>query len=133
MHSVFIHLSVLLNEDGVIVRRDSPVLRVIVFIWVILLVISKESIELDALFEIFDSFKASDVFEVLEITEGVNAGSDESMPVDALELHVGVVLLELDTVQGLLEVNIWSLDGVHVFTGHFELVEIEVLGEYLHI
>jgi len=45
----------------------------------------------------------------------VDASSDESVPVDALQLDVGVVLLELE-VDCLEEVNIWSLDSVHILS-----------------
>ena len=45
----------------------------------------------------------------------VDASSDESVPVDALQLDVGVILLELE-VHSLEEVNIWSLDSVHILS-----------------
>lgn len=51
---------------------------------------------------------------------------------DALELDVGVVLLELE-VDRFVEVDVGALDGVHVLSRHFKLVEVEVLGEHLHL
>ena len=54
------------------------------------------------------------------------------MPVDALELDVGVVLLELE-VDSLEEVNVWSLDCVHILFGQFKLIEVEILWKHLHI
>lgn len=54
------------------------------------------------------------------------------MPVDALDANVGVVLLELE-VDGLEEVDVGTLDGVHVVARHLELVEVKVLGEDLHL
>lgn len=51
---------------------------------------------------------------------------------DALELDVGVVLLELE-VDRFVEVYVGTFDGVHVFSGHFKLVEIKVLWEHLHL
>ena len=111
---------------------DSPVFRVVVLIGIIFLVVSKEPIELDALLEVLDGFEASNVLEEVEISIDVDASSDESMPVDALQLNVGVVLLELE-VNSLTEVDVWSLDGMHILSSHFKLVEIEVFGEHLHI
>ena len=113
-------------------RRDSPVLTVVVFLREVLLVVGEEGVELNTLFEVLDSFHASDLFEEVEVSVDVNAGADESVPVDALELDVGVVFLELE-VDGLVEVDVGSLDGVHVFAGHLELVEVEVLREHFHI
>lgn len=54
------------------------------------------------------------------------------MPVDTLESDVGVVLLELE-VDSLIEVNVGSFDGMHIFMDHFKLVEVEVLWKHLHI
>ena len=67
---------------------DSPVLRVVVLISIIFLVVSKEAIELNALFEILDSFEASNMLEEIEISEHVDACSDKSMPVNALDLNI---------------------------------------------
>ena len=110
---------------------DSPVFRVIILISIILLVVGEESIELDALLEVLDGFEASDMLEEIEISEHVDACSDESVPVDTLEFDIRVVLLELEG-NSLTEVNVWSLNSMHVFTCHFELVEIEVFWEHLH-
>ena len=124
--------SVLLDEDGVVVGADSPVLGVVVLISIILLVVSEETVELNALPEILDGLHASDVLEEIKVAVDVDASSDKSVPVNALKLQVRVILVELE-VQGLTKVNVWSLDGVHVFTGHLELIEVEVFGEHLHI
>ena len=99
---------------------------------VVLLVEGEEGVELDALLEVLDGFETADVLEELEVAEGVDASADESVPVDTLQLDVGVVLLELE-VDRLTKVNIRSLDGVHIFSSHLELREVVVLGEYLHI
>ncbi len=48
-----------------------------------------------------------------------------------LKLDVGIVLLKVE-VHVRTEANVWSLDCVHVFTSHFELVKVEVFWEHLH-
>ena len=120
------------DEDVVVVGRHSPVLGVIVLLGVVFLVVSEERVELEALLEVLDGFEASDVLEEVEVTVSVNTSTDESVPVDALKLHVGVIFLERE-VKSLAEVDVGSLDGVHVLTGGLKLVEIEVFGENLHI
>ena len=125
-------ISILFNEDTVVVWGDSPVLRMVILVWEVFLVVSEESIKLYALLEVLNSLDASKVLEKIEVAIAVDASSDKSMPVNALELDVGVILLEFE-VDGETEVNVWSLDSVHIFTGHLKLVEIEVLGEHLHI
>lgn len=110
----------------------SPVLAHVVLIWVVLLVVREEIVQLYALLEVLDSLEASDVLEELKVTVDVDASPNESVPVDALQLHIGVVLLELE-VNRLTKVNVWPLDRVHVLSRHLKLVEIEVLGEHLHI
>ena len=90
---------------------DSPVFRVVVLIGIIFLVVSKESIELDALLEVLDGFEASNMLEEIEISEHVDACSDKSMPVNTLDLNVRVILLELES-NGLSEVDVWSLNSV---------------------
>jgi hypothetical protein len=94
--------------------------------------ISEEVVELNALFEVFDCFHASDLLEEVEVAVYVDTGTNESMPVDALNLDVGVVFLELE-VDSLVEVDVWSLNRVHVFSRHFKLIEIKILGEHLHL
>jgi len=91
-------------------------------------VVSEESVELYALFEVLNSFHASNLLEEIEVAVDIDAGSDESVPVNALNLNVGVVLLELE-VNGLVKVDVRTLNGVHVQSGHFKLVEIKVLWE----
>ena len=93
--------------------------------------ISEEGIQLHALLEVFYSFSASDLLKEIKVTIDVNASSNESMPVNTLELDVGVVLLKLE-VNSLKEVDVGSFDSVHILSCHFELVEVEVLGEHLH-
>ena len=101
----------------------------VVFLWVILLVIGEEAIELDALFEVLCCFETLDVLEEVKVSVRVNAGADESVPVDALKLDVGVVILE---VRINCESNVGALDGVHVLARHFKLVEVKIFREYLH-
>ena len=110
---------------------DSPVLRHVVLVAVVLLVVGEEVVELDGLLEVFNCLEASNVLEEVEVSEDVDTGSDESVPVNGLKLDVRVVLLELEG-DGLTEVDVWSLDSVHVFSGHLELVKVEVFWEHLH-
>jgi hypothetical protein len=114
------------------VRGDSPVLAVVVFLWEIFLVVSEESVELDALLEVFDGLHASDLLQEVEVAIHVDASADQSVPMDALKSDVGVVLLELE-VNCLEEVNVRALNGVHVVARHLKLIEIEVLGEDFHL
>ena len=123
--------SILLNEDTVVVRAHSPVLGVVILVWIILLVVGEKTIELYALLEVLDGLHASDVFEEVEITVNINASPDQSVPVNTLQFKIGVVLLELEH-DSLSEVNVWSLDCMHVFSRHLKLIEIEVFREHLH-
>ena len=132
MSSVTPICSVLLDKDAIIVWADSPVLGVVVIIGVVLFVIGEEPIELDALLKVLYSFEASDVLKEIKISIYIDASSDESVPVNALKFDVRVVLLEFE-INGFAKVNIWSLNCMHVFTCHFELVEIEVFWKYLHL
>jgi hypothetical protein len=95
-------------------------------------VVSEERIELNALFEIFYSFEAADVLKEVKVAVSVDAGSNESVPVHALQLYVCVVCLEGE-VKRLAEVNVRTLDSVHVLTSHLKLVEVKVFGEDLHL
>jgi len=124
-------LSVRVHEDVVVVGRNSPVLTVVVLVGEVLFVVGEELIELEALLEVFDGLEATDVLEEVEVAVGVDASADQSVPVDALQLNVGVVDLEVE-VEGLGEVDVGTLDRVHVFSHGLELVELEVLGEHLH-
>ena len=94
--------------------------------------VSKESVELEALFEVLDGLSAPYLFQKVKVAINVHAGPDESVPVHALDLDVRVVLLELE-VNGFEEVNVRTLYRVHVLTRHLELVEVEVLREHLHL
>ena len=123
--------SIGIYEYVVVVRRHSPVLTVVVLVREVLLVVSKEGVELDALFEVLNSLEAADVLEEVEVAVCVHAGTDESVPVDALELDVSVVLLEGE-VKGLAEVDVGTLNGVHVLACHLKLVEVKVFGEDFH-
>jgi len=114
------------------VGRNSPVLAVVVLLREILLVVSEERIELNALFEVLYGFEAADVLEEVEVAISVHTCADESVPVDALEFDVGVVLLEGE-VKSLAEVDVGTLDGVHILASHLKLIEIEVFGEDLHL
>lgn len=91
----------------------------------------EEVVELDALLEVVNSLEASDVFHEVKIAVGVDARANKTMPVDALQFDVCVVLLERK-VQGLAKVDVWALNGVHVLARHVELCELKVLGEHLH-
>ena len=94
--------------------------------------IREEVVQLDALSEVFNSLKTSNVFKEIEVSVNIDACTDKSMPVNALKLNISVIFLELE-LDGFSEVNIWPLDGVHVLTSHLELIEVEVLWEDLHI
>jgi hypothetical protein len=119
-------------EDVVVVGGHTPVFALVVLVGEVLLVVGEERVELDALLEVLDGFEATDVLEEVEVAVSVDAGADEAVPVDALEADVSVVLLEREG-QGLAEVDVGTLDGVHVLAGHFKLVEVEVLWEDLHL
>ena len=93
--------------------------------------VREEAVKENTLFEVFKSFDTSDVLGEIKVSIDVDTSSDKSMPVNGLELNVSVVFLELE-VNSLTKVNVWSLNGMHVFTCHFKLVEIEVFGEHLH-
>ena len=93
--------------------------------------VGEEGVELEALLEVLCGFEAANVLEHVEVTVGVDACLDKSVPVDTLEANVSVVLLETE-VHGGVEANVWALDGVHVFTRHLELVKVEVFWEHLH-
>ena len=93
--------------------------------------VSEESVQLDALLEVFDGLHASDLLQEVEVTIHINACPDESVPVNALNSNVGIVLLELE-VHSLEEVDVGALDCVHVLFRHLKLVEVKVLGEDLH-
>ena len=94
--------------------------------------VCEEGVELNALLEILDGFHASDLLQEIEVTVHIDACTDESVPVDALNSDVGVILLELE-VNGLEEVDVWTLDSVHILACHLKLVEVKVFGEHLHL
>lgn len=77
--------------------------------------VSEESIELDALFEVFCCFNASDLFQEIKVTIHIHTGSDQSVPVDTLKLDVRIILLELE-VNSLVEIDVWALNGVQVLS-----------------
>ena len=118
--------------DGIVMWGDSPVLRMVILVWIVLLMVSEESIELNTLSEVFDYLDTSNVFKEIEISIMINRSSDKSVPVDTLELYVGIVLLEFEAHE-VTKVDVWSLNCMHILSCHFKLVEIEVLGEHLHI
>ena len=93
--------------------------------------ISEEVVKLDALSEILGGLKASNVLKEIKVTVDIDTCADKSMPHDALELDVGVVLLEV-VVHEESEVNVWALDAVLVLSRHDELVEVKHLWEHLH-
>ena len=112
-------------------RGHSPVLTMVVLLWEVFLVVSEEVIELNALSEVFDCFHAPDLFKEVEVSIHIDAGKDQSVPLHALELDIGVVLLELE-VHSLVEVYVRPFDSVHVLSRHLELVEVKVLWKYFH-
>jgi len=114
------------------VRAHSPVLAVVVFVGEVLFVVGEEGVKLEALLEVLDGFKAANVLKEVEVAVGVDASANKSVPVDALELDVRVVDLEVE-VEGLREVDIGTLDRVHILSRSLELVELKVLWEHLHI
>ena len=101
----------------------------VVFLRVVFLVIGEEVVELDALLEVLCRLEAFDILKEIEVAVGVDASSYESMPVDTLQLNVGVVLLEVE-IGGKADVR--TLDGVHILARHLKLVKVKVLREYLH-
>lgn len=125
-------LSIWIHEHIIVVRRNSPVLTVIVFLREIFLVICKEGVQLNALFEILNGFCASNLFKEIEVAVYIDTGSDKSMPMHTLNLDVGIILLELE-VYCFIEVYVRSLNCVHVASCHLKLVEIKVFWEHLHL
>ena len=93
--------------------------------------VSKERIELDTLFEVFNSFSASDLFQEIEVTIYIHASSYQSMPMHTLDFYVSIVLLKLE-IYCFEKVYVWSLYCVHVHPCHLELVKVEVLRKDLH-
>lgn len=86
---------------------------------------------MQALFEVFDGLETTNVLEEIEVAVSVDTSADQSVPVDTLQLNVGVVDLEVE-IDGLSEVDVGTLDRVHIFSRGFKLVELKVLGEHLH-
>ena len=120
------------SENRVVVRTDLPVLAGVVLLWVVLFVVGKEGVERDTLLEVLDSLGAPDVLKELKVSEHVHASVQQSVPVHALKLQVCIVLLEGE-VQSLVEVDVRSLDRVHVLSVHHELPVVEVLWENFHL
>ena len=88
--------SLRLNIHVIVMGGHSPVLAVIVLVRVVLLVVCKEGVELEALFEVLGGLEAANVLQHIEVTISVNASLDEAMPVDALKTNVGIVLLKAE-------------------------------------
>jgi len=105
---------------------------VVVLVGEVLFVVSEVWVQLEALFEVLDGFKTADILKEVKVTIGVHAGTDQSVPVDALQLDIWVVNLKWEA-QSLVEVDVGTLYGVHVFSCRFELVEVEVFGEHFHL
>lgn len=82
--------------------------------------------------EILNSFKASNVFQELEVSEDIDARCDDFLPMNALKPYVCIVLLERE-VQGFKEVYIRSFHSMNSpFVCHLELVLVEILWEHFH-
>ena len=103
----------------------------VVFLRVVFLVLGEECIQRYALLEVLCCLKTLDIFQEFEVPISVHACSNYSLPVDALQLDIGVVLLEVE-VQGRTEINVGALNRVHIITSHFKLIEVEVFWEDLH-
>lgn len=104
----------------------------VVLLWVIFLVVCKEGIQLHALLEVLHGLSAPDLFQEVEVAVDIHASSNESVPVHALQPDVSIVLLELE-VDCFEEVDVRSLNGVHVLSSHLKLVKVKVLREHLHL
>ena len=124
--------SLRVQKHIVVVGGYSPVLAVIVLVREVLLVISEEGVQLETLLKVLNSFEATNVLEEVEVAVSVDAGTDESVPVNALQLDVRVVDLEVE-VEGLREVYVGTFDCVHVFASRLKLIELEVLREHFHL
>lgn len=74
--------------------RDSPVLTVIVFVGEVLFMVSEVRVKLEALFEVLNRLEAANVLQKIKVAVCVDASTDKSVPVDALELNIRVVNLE---------------------------------------
>ena len=111
---------------------DPPVLGSVILVGVVLLVVGEEVVQLDTLAEVLLGLKTSDMLHHVKVTVNVHAGPNKSVPMDTLDLDVGVVLLPLPGDR-LNEVNVRPLDSVHVLTCHLKLIEVVVLWEDLHI
>ena len=83
-----IQSSVFVNEDVVVVWGDPPVYVVVVLLWVVFLMLGKESIERHALLEVLRGLQTFDVFKELKVSVGVYTGADNPLPVDALQLDI---------------------------------------------
>ena len=94
--------------------------------------VSEESVKLNALLEVLDGLHASDLLQEIEVSVDVDASTDKSVPMDTLDSDVGIVLLELE-VDSLEEIDVGTLDCVHVLARHLKLVEVKVLWENLHL
>lgn len=72
------------------------------------------------------------MLEHVEVAVNIDTGANKALPVNTLELDVGVVLLELE-LHSLVEVDIRPLNSMHILPGHLELREVVVFWEHLHI
>ena len=113
-------------------RRDSPVIRMIIFMTEVFLVVSIERIQLERLSEVFCNLESSNLSKPLEVTILIDLSSQNSVPLDSLKLQVRRIFLELEICDCLVEIDVGSLDGVRVLSGHLELVEVEILWENFH-
>ena len=74
----------MVNINAVIVWRYSPVLIMVIFIGEVLLMVSEESIELDALFEVFNCFETSDMLQKFKVTIHIDTCTDQTVPMHTL-------------------------------------------------
>lgn len=84
----------LVDLNVVVMGGHSPVFVHVVLLWVVFLVVGEEGIDLEALLEVSGALVAADVLHEFEVAVGVDASTNHSVPVDALQFDVGVVLLE---------------------------------------
>ncbi len=81
--------------------------------------------------KVLGGLEAADVVQHVKVSVGVDAAPHESVPMHALQLDVGMVLLEV-VVHEESEVDVWTLDAMLVLSRHHELVEVKHFRENLH-
>ena len=121
----------MLDEDGIVMRSDVPVLTDIVLFWMIFLVVGEEGVQRQRLSKVLCSLENSDILGTVEVPEHIDSCNEEFPPVDRLQFDIRVVFLERK-VQRLVEIDVWSLNSMHALLIHRELSWVEVLWEDFH-